>query len=161
VISLLNCEGLYEKVGIEEIDITSGANKTMGSAGVEMTQEQHDIFQSLVDEAFNQFVGIICEGRDMDEETVRRLADGRIYSALQAKELDLLDEIGSYEDCVAAFCKEEKIEEYTTFYAPESGTGLMQTIYGMASRLKKKSDAEIATDILNNSGNGVLKYYAR
>jgi len=161
IISLMNCKGLYEKIGIEEIDITSGANKAMGTAGAELTAEQYAILQSLVDEAYDQFVGIVCEGRDMDDATVRQLADGRIYSALQAKEVNLVDEIGSYEDCVAAFLDEEKLDEYITFYAPETNTGVLGSIYGMVSNLKPKTETELATDIVENNGNGVLKYYAK
>ena len=86
IISLLNCEGLYEKLGIEEINVTSGANKSMGSAGEELTEEQREILQSLVDESYDQFVGIVSKGRKMKEDKVRELADGRLYSALQAKE---------------------------------------------------------------------------
>ena len=161
VISFLNCKGLYDNLGIEEIDITSGKNKAMGAAGAEVTEEQYAIFQSLVDEAYDQFVGIVAEGRDMDEARVRELADGRIYSAMQAKEVDLLDKIGSYEECVSAFCKKEKLDEFTTFYAPESTGGGFGSIYGMLADLKPKSETEIATEILDKSGNGVLKYYAK
>lgn len=161
VISFLNCKGLYDNLGIEEIDITSGKNKAMGAAGAEVTEEQYAIFQSLVDEAYDQFVGIVAEGRDMDEARVRELADGRIYSAMQAKEVDLLDKIGSYEECVSAFCKKEKLDEFTTFYAPERTGGVFGSIYGMLADLKPKSETEIATEILDKSGNGVLKYYAK
>ena len=86
IISLMNCKKLYDKLGIKEIDITSGKNKAMGSSGLDLTDEQYDFLQSLVDEAYDQFVEIVSDGRSMDEETVRSLADGRLYSALQAKE---------------------------------------------------------------------------
>ena len=161
IISLLNCKGLYDKLGITEIDITSGKNKAMGSAGLDLTQEQYDIMQSLVDEAYDQFVGIVCEGRGMDDATVRQLADGRIYSTLQAKEVNLIDEVGSYEECVNAFYTEAKIADEVTLYTPASITSLMGTLYGMVESLKPQSDTELATDIMENNGNGVLKYYAK
>ena len=66
IVSLMNCRDLYDKLGIKEIDITSGANKAMGSSGLDLTQEQYDILQSLVDEAYDQFVGIVSTGRGMD-----------------------------------------------------------------------------------------------
>lgn len=161
VISLMNVQGLYEKLGIEEIDITSGANKAMGAAGAELTQEQYDILQSLVDEAYDQFVGIVAEGRAMDEATVRALADGRIYSAKQALETDLIDAIGSYEEEVAAFISEEDLAEDITFYAPEAEVSdIMSLFYYAAEKITPKSDTELATDIIENNGNGVLKYYA-
>lgn len=161
VISLLNCKDLYEKLGIEEVDITSGANKAMGSAALDLTDDQYTILQTLVDEAYDQFVEIICAGRGMDDATVRALGDGRIYSAKQAMELKLVDAIGSMEDAKAALTKDKEISEDILYYAPENDNLFMSTLYGMAQQLKPQSDMELATDIMENNGNGVLKYYAK
>lgn len=162
VVSLVNCKELYEKLGIEEIDITSGANKAMGSVGLELTQEQYGILQSLVDEAYDQFVDIVCTGRGMDETTARTLSDGRIYSAKQALDNQLIDAIGSFEDAQAALASKEKIEEDVVYYAPvDTTTDWMSSLYYLASQLKPQSDTELATDIVENNGNGVLKYYAK
>ena len=106
IVSLTNCKKLYDKLGIKEIDITSGKNKAMGSQGLELTKEQRGILQSLVDEAYDQFVGIVADGRKMDKSAVKKIADGRIYSAKQAKEINLVDEVGSLKDEKKAFAKE-------------------------------------------------------
>ncbi|MDD7404027.1 MAG: signal peptide peptidase SppA [Butyribacter sp.] len=162
IVSLVNCKNLYEKLGIKEIDITSGKNKAMGSAGLDLTDEQYEILQSLVDEAYDQFVGIVSTGRKMDEATVRNLADGRIYSAKQALELDLVDKIGSLEEEKTAFTKEIGCDEDIEFYAPENEMGdFWSTIFDNVKSIVPKSDVELATDIVENKGNGVLKYYAK
>lgn len=93
---------LLDNLGIRVQTITSGENKAMGSTTQEMTNEQRDILQSLVDEAYEQFVGIVADGRGMDIQEVKEIADGRIYSARQAKEIGLVDEIGTYGDCANA-----------------------------------------------------------
>lgn len=98
IVSLTNYKGLYDKLGIKEIDITSGPNKAMGSGGLDMTNEQKQIMQGLVDEAYDQFVSIVSEGRGINDADVRKIADGRIYTAKQAKENGLVDEVGSYEE---------------------------------------------------------------
>lgn len=162
IVSLVNCEGLYEKLGIEEINITSGANKAMGSAGSELTEEQRAILQSLVDEAYEQFVGIVSEGRKMSESDVKELADGRIYSALQAKENKLIDEIGSFEDEMSAFIEAENFAQDIYFHEPASETSaFMKWLYGMVENIKPKTDSQIATEIIEENGNGVLMYYAK
>lgn len=162
VISLLNCQGLYDKLGIKEIDIVSGENKAMGSAALELTEEQYAILQSLVDEAYDQFVEIVCTGRNMDDAMVRVLADGRIYSAKQAAEHKLIDAVGSLEDAKAALVKKAELPEDIYYHEPESGTtDMMSSFYYMARKLKPQSDIELATDIMENNGNGVLKYYAK
>ena len=72
----------------------------MGSSGEELTEEQRGILQGLVDEAYDQFVSIIVAGRNLSEARVRELADGRIYSAKQALEADLIDGICTFDDYV-------------------------------------------------------------
>lgn len=93
--------GLLDKYGIKTVTITSGANKAMGSSVEPMTAEQQAIFQSLVDEAYLQFVDIVAEGRGMTADEVKVLADGRIYTAQQAVKNGLIDKIGTLEDAVA------------------------------------------------------------
>ena len=162
IVSLTNCKKLYDKLGIKEIDITSGKNKAMGSAGLDLTDEQYDILQSLVDEAYDQFVEIVAKGRNLDEQTVRKLADGRIYSAKQAKENQLIDELGSLEEEKTAFTKEIGCSENNNFYAPENNVGdFFSSLFSKAEKLVPKSDMSLAKDIVENNGNGVLMYYAK
>ena len=163
IVSLTNCKKLYDKLGIKEIDITSGKNKAMGSQGLELTKEQRGILQSLVDEAYDQFVGIVADGRKMDKSAVKKIADGRIYSAKQAKEINLVDEVGSLKDEKKAFAKEAGFSEDITYYTPEkdSLSGMFSSIFGAVKDIAPKSDIDLAEDIVKNNGNGVLKYYAK
>lgn len=163
IVSLTNCKKLYDKLGIKEIDITSGKNKAMGSQGLELTKEQRGILQSLVDEAYDQFVGIVADGRKMDKSAVKKIADGRIYSAKQAKEINLVDEVCSLKDEKKAFAKEAGFSEDITYYTPEkdSLSGMFSSIFGAVKDIVPKSDIDLAEDIVQNNGNGVLKYYAK
>ena len=108
--TIYDVTGLLDKAGIKTQTITSGRNKAMGSSTEKMTAEQREILQSLVDEAYDQFVGIVAEGRDLKESKVRELADGRIYTALQAQKLGLVDEIGTFEEAIADMQKEYGLE---------------------------------------------------
>ena len=92
---------LLKKLGVSTVTITSGRNKAMGSYTDPMTEEQREILQSLVDEAYDQFVGIVAEGRNMPDKKVRELADGRIYTAKQALENGLIDDIKTYSEASA------------------------------------------------------------
>ena len=163
IVSLTNCKKLYDKLGIKEIDIKKEKNKAMGSQGLELTKEQRGILQSLVDEAYDQFVGIVADGRKMDKSAVKKIADGRIYSAKQAKEINLVDEVGSLKDEKKAFAKEAGFSEDITYYTPEkdSLSGMFSSIFGAVKDIVPKSDIDLAEDIVQNNGNGVLKYYAK
>lgn len=101
---------LLDALGIKTKTITSGANKSMGSSASEMTREQEKIFQSIVDEAYEQFVGIVAEGRDMKVSKVKKLADGRIYTAKQALENGLIDEIGTFDEAAQDMKDKYKLE---------------------------------------------------
>lgn len=91
--TLFDISGLLEKYGIKSETITSGANKSMGSMTEPMTEQQRQIMQSMIDEAYEQFVGIVAEGRDLSVDYVKSISDGRIYTAKQAKDIRLVDEV--------------------------------------------------------------------
>ncbi|PWZ59499.1 signal peptide peptidase SppA, partial [Staphylococcus pseudintermedius] len=74
--------------------IKSGAHKDILSSSRKMTDEEREILQSINKDSFDQFVNVVKEGRQMSESKVRELADGRIYSAQQAKSNGLIDAIG-------------------------------------------------------------------
>lgn len=159
IMSLNNLKGLYDKLGIEEIDITSGENKAMGSAGIEMTQEQKEIYQSVVDEAYEQFVDIIVEGRKIEKETVKKLADGRIYTMKQAKEANLIDGVQTYEQTKEDFLNE--IGGRVSIYEPNfNQTTWLSSFLGAVSEAVPKSDTQVLTRLLEEQRNGVLMYYA-
>jgi protease IV len=90
-----------DKYGIKQVVIKSGKYKDMGSAFREMTPEERDILQSFVDHLYAQFVDVISEGRDIPKDRVREIADGRVYSGLQAKKLGLIDSFGGLDEASA------------------------------------------------------------
>ena len=98
--TIYDISGLLEKYGVKTQTITAGRNKAMGSFVEPLTEEQKAIFQSLVDDAYDQFTGIVSEERGIELDQVIELADGRIYTAEQAYELGLVDSIGTFNDAV-------------------------------------------------------------
>ena len=99
----LDLSKLLEKYGIDFTTITAGENKNMGSFAEPLTVEQKEILQSIADECYEQFTGIVAESRQMDIETVKKLADGRVYTAKQALEKGLIDEISTYSEAYSDF----------------------------------------------------------
>lgn len=85
---------LAEKAGVEAVTVKSGALKDIGNPFRSTTKEERDIFQTIINQAYDQFVEVVAKGRSMPEAKVRELADGRVYTGLQAKENGLVDETG-------------------------------------------------------------------
>ena len=155
IISTTNLSGLYEKLGVEEILITSGQNKGMGSAGSEMTEEHLAIYQALVDESYNQFADIVAESRGYSYDRVREIADGRIYSATQAVENGLIDKVQSYEEAKAYMEEVTESEGYfVPLYTPTKWEELMADIGEVAP----KSDVQAAAELVQNQLSGVPLY---
>lgn len=84
------------KHGIKMNTITAGKNKNMLNIDQPLTTEQRAIMQSVADECYNQFTQIVAEGRNLPIETVKTLADGRIYTAQQAKNNKLIDDVNEF-----------------------------------------------------------------
>ena len=97
----IDLSGLLDRLGVNVSYITSGANKSMGNSYQPLTEEQKAIYQSICNEYYDRFVKIVVEGRNLDEGTVRKLADGRIYSASQALQHGLIDGLESFDDTVS------------------------------------------------------------
>ncbi len=153
MISGYDMSGLYEKLGIEIYSITSGENKDSS----QMTDSQMEIYQAIVDEYYERFVDVVEIGRDMSEEEVKTLADGRIYTSTQAKENGLIDEVGTYEEMLDVVYSDLGMVEIYTF---DTSSTLFASVWSSIEEMIPKSESEILLDITEEFGSGVPMYYA-
>jgi protease IV len=103
--------GLLELVGVELRTIKSGSLKDMGSPTRQFTEQERQVFQTMIDEAYGQFTQVVADGRKMDIAKVKQIADGRIYTGKQAKELGLVDELGSTDTAIDLAAQLAQIED--------------------------------------------------
>ena len=99
----MNVQELLSRLGVEAGSITSAPLKDMGSIFRKMTEEERELFQSLVDKSLARFKEVIKNGRPKfaeNPETLDKVATGQIFTAQEAKELGLVDRIGFIEDAV-------------------------------------------------------------
>ncbi len=153
IMSGLDMTGLYEKLGIRYVSIASGDFKDSSM----LTDEQIAVFQEQVDEYYGKFVRIVAEGRDMPEEEVRTLADGRTYTAQQALENGLIDQISSYEDMKTVMSDELDVWD---FYEPISEENVFASFFSELKELVPKSEAQILKETASSMESGVPMYYA-
>ncbi|MBT3477871.1 MAG: signal peptide peptidase SppA [Candidatus Marinimicrobia bacterium] len=91
---------LLDKVGIKFETVKSGKLKDVGSYSRNVTDADRVHLNAMVTDMYNQFVDAVSESRTIAKEDVILLADGRVFTGLQSKELGLIDVIGTYEDAI-------------------------------------------------------------
>ena len=101
IVKFPNLEGLFEKIGYKSEVIKSGPLKDVGASNRPMSEEERKLMQDLIDNVYSQFVKDIAADRDMPLDTVKKLADGRVYSGEQALEVNLIDSLGNFTDAIA------------------------------------------------------------
>ena len=100
IVKFPNLEGLFEKIGYRSEVIKSGPLKDVGASNRPMSEEERKLMQDLIDNVYGQFVRDIAAARDMEEDIIRELADGRIYTGEQALEVGLIDSLGNFTDAI-------------------------------------------------------------
>ncbi len=117
ILPLINVSELIKRYGIEDKSITSGPFKDIGSPLKPMSPEEEAVLRGIVEEMYNRFITVVSKGRNIPLEEVRRLADGRIYTAQQAQSHGLVDQTGYLSDAIKltkelAGLKEAKVIKY-------------------------------------------------
>jgi len=157
IISYVNMSEFMDKLGVEEVVISTGDNKGMGSSMSRLTDEQRAIYQALVDDSYERFTNIVADSRNMDIETVKTLADGRIYTANQALENGLIDQVMTWDEMVAKVETETGVQPYEKVFHT-SASWLDYLLYGI-NEITPKSDLQLLGEKVSSQLSGIPLYY--
>lgn len=119
ILQFTNFEELFKKIGFRMETVKSGTYKDVGNPSRKMTPEERAYLQEMIANVHQQFVRDVAQGRHMQVEQVQGVADGRIFTGEQAKELGLVDELGNLKDAIAAAAKMGAIEGEPKVVYPE------------------------------------------
>jgi protease-4 len=157
IMSLYNASGLLTMIGVSSDPIKSGPNKDLGNPARPMTAEERAILQGMVDSFYGQFVGIVVKGRGLPEAQVRKLADGRVYTGLEAKKLHLVDEVGYLEDAIQAAMDMAGLDDarVITF---DRGDGFRGSIYAGMPKIPSRIDVKLDFPGLNPTAGATFMY---
>jgi protease-4 len=97
---MMRYDPLLDKIGVTVTTIKSGKMKDAGNPFREMTADDKAYFQKLMDEVHSQFMGVVEKERKLDHEKTVALADGRVFTGVEALGEGLVDSIGTYEDAI-------------------------------------------------------------
>ncbi|WP_404404318.1 signal peptide peptidase SppA [Jeotgalibacillus malaysiensis] len=116
ILQSINFGELADNYGVEFVTVTSGEFKDMLNPAEEVREEDLEIVRSILNDSYDGFVDVIANGRDLPEDRVRDIADGRIYNGVQALELDLIDEFGYEEDVISAIKADLELENASVIH---------------------------------------------
>jgi protease-4 len=144
----VNVKGLAERFDVKMETVKSGKLKDAGNPFRDMTPEDRAYWQGLIDRVHGQFIAAVAEGRDLDEDDVRKIADGRVLTGAEAKDLGLVDELGNFYDAVELAKTQAKLTgEPHLVYPPEDrGRFIEDLLGGAAGAVADAVHARLARD---------------
>jgi protease-4 len=119
IMEFLRLENLLNKIGVSLEVLKSGEFKDLGSPHREMSEREKALITALILDVQKQFVDAVAQGRGLPAEEVMEIADGRIFSGAQAKELGLVDSLGNFQDAVQVAKEMAGIKGEATMVYPE------------------------------------------
>ncbi len=132
IMESMNYAKLAEKYGVEFNTIKTGPYKDIMSGSREMTDEERQMLQEMINDSYERFVDIIVAGRDMTESEVKKVADGRIMNGRQAIEAGLADDYGKLGDVIAAMQEDYDLGKATVYeYKMNESLG---SLFGMQAK---------------------------
>ena len=111
-------ELVTQKIGVKFDVVKTNALSDMGSMSRPMNEEEGALMQAMVERGYETFTGRVAMGRKMPIEKVKEIAEGRVWTGKQAKDLGLVDQLGNLEAAIKAAAKLAKVEKYNTTNYP-------------------------------------------
>lgn len=113
-----NIGGLTDKLGIKFDNVKTNKYSDFGATYRPMNTEERIILQRYINNGYELFTKRCAEGRNMNIDSLKAIAEGRIYSGTDAMRLGLVDEMGGLEEAIAFAAKKANISNYTLKYYP-------------------------------------------
>jgi len=139
--SRVNAKELADRLGLSYEGFTAGEYKDAGTPLKELTDDERDYLQGIVDDYYDQFVDTVAEGREMDAEAIRE-TEARIFLGETAHERGLVDELGTREDVEATL--QERLDEPVEVVEFTPERGLSGKLRGGAQRVAFAFGAGVA-----------------
>lgn len=99
VFQTFSVAGTMEKIGVKTVTIKSGELKDLASPLHDLSDEEHKVLQGIIEHLSEQFFEVVRNGRkQIDEQKMAELSDGRVFNAEQALQQGLIDKVGYLDD---------------------------------------------------------------
>ena len=151
---MFNTQELMNK----KLGITFDGVETNKFAGLpdltrKMTEAEKEIIQSHVDGFYQIFIGHVAEGRDMTTEAVDEVGQGRVWSGINAMDINLIDEFGGLEKAMSIAAEKAGLEDYKTVNFPKQLDPMQEIV--------KQLTGNVMTRIIKNELGGDFYFYQK
>jgi len=143
-------------LGLNYESVNSGPQSELWRPDKPLSESQKRIMQNMVDGVYEDFTQIVSKGRQLNIERVKEIAEGRVYSGVQAKEIGLIDGFGGLEYSIQAAAKKAKIKNYRISEYPKDKDPFEQIFSALEMNTLMKSNLKsnpIGEAILNSAEN--------
>ncbi|MCC5877833.1 MAG: signal peptide peptidase SppA [Candidatus Sumerlaeia bacterium] len=149
-------EGLGQKIGVHMEIIKSGDNKDLGGIFKNMSDDQRRILQGVIDDLHNRFIEVIKIGRPkMTEEQIRNLADGRIFTANEALELELIDGIMYLDELIEHVRRKHRLRDPRVVFYRRTVRDTYSSVYAHSGNILPNDESPHRINVgLINVGTG-------
>jgi protease IV len=144
IMEFLNLEGIYDWAKVRRFSISSGKFKDSGAEYRPMRDEERDLFQSLIQDVYDQFVTTIKEERKLDETIIKNYADGRILTGLQAQKAGLTDAVGYLDQAIQAASLLAQQGKLEPFHIPKENPSILDF-------LSRSEEADTSTQMIQSA----------
>lgn len=108
-----------EEVGVTFDRVKTGEYADLGNPNRPLTAEEKQVFRQFIDESYQDFVSRVAEGRGLSRAEVDSVARGRVWTGEAAKQANLVDEIGSFNEAIDLAAAKADLEDYQVVKYPE------------------------------------------
>lgn len=125
---LMNVEDLLSWAKLRPTTLTSGRLKDVGSPTRPMTPEEKEYLESLLKKMHEQFKRAVAAGRGLSSEEIETVADGRVFTGLEAKDLKLVDAVGGLDTAIEVAAIEAQIKDPEIYYKEDNSKEFLEKI---------------------------------
>jgi len=125
--SYMSYEGLQETLGIGHETFTTGKYMDMMSPNKRMTEEEKFLLNQHQDTFYQRFINLVQDNREFTDDEVLDVAQGQIFTGAEALEVNLIDDIGDYQDTIDALAKDLSMSYANVVVMRSNSEGLFST----------------------------------
>ena len=148
ILQTMNLNNFLEKIGLEPLIVKSGSMKSVPNPFEQIDEEKKKQIMSLVDNMADQFLNLVIQSRNLSKKEIDLISDGSVFTGAQAKEINLVDEIGDEQDAITWLKKKADLDEKIKVLEIKKPEGFFNDINLNTSSILKKMSGILAIWLL-------------